>query len=203
MAFDNFVAGRLSSLNATDMVTAKQKWISCFLGKPSAPFPSDFARPSANDPGVAPPPVTLDTYAKTAVELVTPRTTLASSRIVAREGSFITNSIPLLAILPLIGLVVYLLLCRIRRLWVMARPREWFLRHIDRRVLARRSGYVFRSLSWASILAAFSYLMHPRARLPNVCWFALPFGIAMTYLTYRFKVVPREECEKQEKREEG
>ena len=41
MAFDRFVQPRLKNLSGTDVDTAKQKWISGFLGKPSPPLPEE------------------------------------------------------------------------------------------------------------------------------------------------------------------
>lgn len=211
LAFDNFVAGRLGNLQVTDMAAVKQKWINTFLGKPSLPLPSDFAQPSEKESGVALPPVGLGAYAKTALHLVNPRTTLASSGVLGDQRSSVSDSIPFLAVLVLVGLALYLLVRICRRRWRIARDREWFS-VLNERLAHTKLEYVLRSLAWAAIMAGVSYVVHPRLSssiqyrlrlgmpwLPDVCWFALPFGIAMTYLTRRFRQVLREEYENQRK----
>ena len=132
----------------------------------------------------------------------------------ALDSFGITSTLNVIGSILLALLALCLLVYGIRRLWLVVQGREWLLRLKDRSACMRRLEYVFRSLSWAAIMAGASYVLHPRLGngiqyrlglgmpwLLDVLWFALPFGVAMSYLTYRFRAAPAERFRGQEKRD--
>lgn len=175
LAFDHFVSPKLK-LSDKDTSVAKQKWIDCFVGRPSAPFPSNFARPSEK---TTQPPFL--------------------------GGLMSPGLLPALRVTEIFvvsGLVIYLLVRGIKGFLRVGRGSEWFSRRDGRGVAMKRTvDFALQSVAWAAVLAGMSYLVHPKFDsrieyslgleipwLPDVCWFALPFGIGMTYLIYRFRV---------------
>jgi len=85
-------------------------------------------------------------------------------------------------------------------LFLAARGVEWFLKTKGGGVIMTKAEFARQSLAWAAVFAALSYLAHPALLhnieyrlglgmpwLPDLCWFAAAFGVAITYLTHRIE----------------
>jgi hypothetical protein len=120
----------------------------------------------------------------------------------------------ILEIIVLAGLAAYLFVCAVIGVRTIVRRGGWLSRRNDAQPRVKGLGYVFRSLSWATVMVAAAYVVHPRLSnhiqyrlglgmpwLPDVCWIALPFGVAMTYLTSGLGIVRREQYDHEQKRQ--